>query len=167
MTQILPLRTIEYKVPFPAESTSLPAGSRMQQEYPEHLLKVLIDFESGRFEMDGSWDFIMRSNSKAEQHWFGFHRQRVTFNATIYPGEPVDLANASTGAAFAVEGILSDEDGGIEYAGLLLMDAVKDNRTPGTQCWHITLYLYNSESDDCEIKLTWPFYAAARFAELN
>jgi hypothetical protein len=167
MKQMLPLRTIEYNVPSPAESASLPAGRKMQHEHPDHLLKVQIDFQSGQFQMEGNWDFIMGSNSQAEQHWFGFHRQRVRLNATIYPGEAIDLADASTGAAFAIEGMLSDQDGEIEYAGLLLMDPVKENKTPGTKCWNISLYLYNNESDDCEIKLKWPFYAAARFAELN
>ncbi|RYZ49930.1 MAG: hypothetical protein EOP49_15130 [Sphingobacteriales bacterium] len=168
MKQILPLRTIEYNVPSPAESArSLSAGTRIQQEQAANLLHVQIDFQTGQLQLEGNWDFIMGANRQAEQHWLGFHCERVRLTAALFPGEAIDLAGLTTGAAFAVEGKLFDQDGEVDYSGLLLMDPAKENKSTGTKSWNVSLYLYNSESDDCEIKLKWPIYPAAMFADLN
>jgi len=162
MKEMIPLRTIEYNVP-----TKPLTGEPIKRSNPAHLLNIQVDFQTGQLQMDGNWKFIVGSNQRAERHWFGFHRERVKLIATVYPGQAVDLAYAKTGAAFAIEGKLSDADGEVEYCGLLLMDPPKANSKRDTGCWNITLYLYNSESDDCEIKLKWPFYPAAKHAELN
>jgi|ThiBioDrversion2_2_1062182.scaffolds.fasta_scaffold00249_108 hypothetical protein len=164
MNEMIPLWTIEYNVP----STAVPdATGIMEDEYPVHLLNVQIDFQNGQLLLDGNWKFIMGSNNQAEEHWFNAHSETIRLSASLFPGKAVDLADTTAGAAFAVEGILSDRDGEIEYSGLLLMELAKENKTPGTKCWNISLYLYNSGSDDCEIKLKWPVYTAAEFAELN
>lgn len=164
MKEMIPLWTIEYNVPSTAEPGT--AGP-MQYKYPAHLLNVQIDFQNGRLLMDGNWKFIMGSNNQAETHWFDAHRETVRLSATLFPGKAIDLADATTGVAFTVEGMLADGESEIEYEGLLLMDPAKENKTPETKCWNISLYLYNNELDGCEIKLKWPVYTAARFAELN
>jgi hypothetical protein len=128
---------------------------------------VQIDFQNGRLFMDGNWKFIMGSNNHAEEHWLGAHPETVRLSATVFPGKAIDLADAVTGVAFTVEGVLTDGEGEIKYEGLLMMDPAKENKTPETKCWNISLYLYNSELDGCEIKLKWPVYTSARLAELN
>lgn len=168
MKQMLPLRTIEYSVPIAARSTRhVAADGELGPEQPTNLLYVQIDFQSGQLQLEGNWQFIMSSNSKSEKHWFGLHQERIRFNAAVFPGQAIDLGEAKTGAAFAVEGILSDGNNETEYTGLLLLDPVKSSKTPGAVCWKLNLYLYNSESDDCEIKLGWMFYPSTESAELN
>lgn len=168
MKQMLPLRTIEYNVPLPAKSTRhVGAEGEIGHEQPTSLLNAHIDFQSGQLKLDGNWKFIMSSNSQAEKKWFTLHREWVHLNATIYPGQAVDLADAKAGAAFAVEGFLSDGDTEAEYTGLLLLDPAKVNKVPGLQCWKLSLYLYNTESDECEIKLSWVFYPVAKLGEMN
>jgi hypothetical protein len=168
MKKMLPLRKIEYSVPIAAKSTRhVAVDGEIGHEHPAILLNVQIDFQSGQFQLEGNWRFIMSSNKHSEKHWFRLHRDRVKFTGTVFPGQAIDLSEATTGAAYAVEGMLSDGDSTAEYSGLLLLDQVKKNKTPGTQCWQLNLYLYNSESDDCEIKLSWTFFPAAEFSALN
>jgi hypothetical protein len=170
MKKMLPLRSIDYNVPLAARSTRhVAADGEFGQEQPSGLLNVKIDFQSGQLRLEGNWNFIMSSNRYAEKHWFNLHGERVKFNGTVFPGHAVELSDAKTGAAFAVEGFLSDadEEATTEYTGLLLLDPAKTNNTPGTVCWNLNLYLYNSDADDCEIKLSWSFYPATEFSEWN
>jgi hypothetical protein len=168
MKQMLPLRTIEYNVPLPAKSTRhVGADGEIGLEQPTSLLHAHIDFQSGQLQLDGNWKFIMSSNSQAEKSWFNLHQEWIHLSATVYPGQAVDLSDAKAGAAFAVEGVLSDGDTEAEYTGLLLLDPGKANNITNVQSWKLSLYLYNTESDDCEIKLSWTFYPAAKLGEMN
>jgi len=168
MKRMLPLRSVDYKVPEATKSIRrVAADGESGQELPPDLLNVKIDFQSGQLRLDGNWNFIISTNRYAEKHWFNLHGERITFNGTVFPGHAVELSDAKTGAAFAVEGFLSDADTATEYTGLLLLDPAKTNKTPGTVCWNLSIYLYNSGSDDCEIKLGWSFYPATEFSEWN
>jgi hypothetical protein len=168
MKLMLPLRTLEYCIPLSAKSTRhVIADGEIGLEQPHNLLSVNIDFQSGQCLLEGNWPFIISSNGNAEKHWLNYHREWVRFKGTVYPGQSVDLAESPSGAAFAIEGMLSDGDVNAEYTGLLLLDPLKERRSNGIRCWVVSVYLYNTVSDDCEIKLKWMFYPAAKNQEWN
>ena len=158
MIQSSRLKQFNYSIPSSALAL---AGRKQNYIVAEHLplMKVAIDFENGVLKLEGDWQFMMASNKHNEASWFGHHRERVVIEATIYPAVTIDLTDPECdGLVFPLEGNIKDRNHPGSCSGLLVMDNVRGNNGLMGNHWNISLYLYDAQFDDCEIKFKLPFY---------
>lgn len=135
---------------------------------PLPLAEIVIDFEHGHFILEGDWHFMMAANRHVEQSWFGFHRERVKIEVSIYPSMIPDLSDEKNdGLAFALDGTLKDGEGTGDCFGLLVLENAERQVGCLSSEWNITFYLYDALNDDCEIRMKLPVHAASPQEQLS
>jgi hypothetical protein len=152
------LRQFEYSIP-PCVNTI--AGIKQNHIVDEDLplIKVVIDFENGNLKLEGDWHFMMSSNKYNEASCFNNHKERVKVETTIYASSPINLnATDKNGWIFPLDGTIKDADYLAACSGLLILDTVPSSAEQTGSQWNISLYLYDQQFDDCEIKFKWPLY---------
>ena len=155
------LKHFSYSIP---ASALLFAGFKGDHIPPEHLplMKVAIDFENGILRLEGDWRFMMASNRHNEASWFTYHRERVKIETALYPAFAINLDDpGSDGLLFLLEGSIKENSSRSGCSGLLVTDKSRGSRSNGafSDQWNISLYLYHTQIDNCEIKFKLPFYA--------
>lgn len=151
-------KTFSYAVVPAAEIMSNKHTGDQPAGKPASLVNVNIDFEQENFRLEGDWQYMMASNRHAEKTWFACHGQRVSIEASIFPGTTIDLADDNNdGLVFIIEGIIRDKDTADTCSGLLVLDkTVTGNETAGK--WDISFYLYDNAHNDCEIAFRFPVH---------
>ena len=160
-------KTFSYAVVPAAEIMNNVPAENQAAGKPASLVNVDIDFEQENFRLEGDWQYMMASNRHAEQTWFACHQQRVSIEASIFPGITIDLADDNNdGLVFIIEGIIRDEGTADTCSGLLVLDkTASGHETPGK--WDISFYLYDNAHGDCEIAFRFPVYGRGANDLLN
>ncbi|MCW3089802.1 MAG: hypothetical protein JWP81_871 [Ferruginibacter sp.] len=149
------------------EYTIMPAAFYASMIETEHslvaqhqpLMRVCIDFEKGKFFLEGAWQFLVASNRHVSSSWFPHHTGRVAVEADIYPSGVIDLDDYNNdGLVCPVEGIINDRNNRSSCTGLIVLDKTWSGKTVPHHIWDITFYLYDYQVDDCEINYKLPVY---------
>jgi hypothetical protein len=152
-------KTFNYSI---VPSEAMAGGELIKNQFPgkqASLINVNIDFEQEDFRLEGDWQYMMASNKHAEKKWFACHKQRVSIEASIYPGLTIDLSDDNNdGLVFIIEGIIKDKDNTDSCCGLLVLDKTTMSNETTSGKWNISFYLYDSAHDDCEIAFRFPVY---------
>jgi hypothetical protein len=89
-------------------------------------------------------------------------------SATIYPGLTGGLAGFSAGELiFSLEGTMRDRKRANSCSGLLVLENLANGQGMEGRVKHATLYLYDDDSDGCEIKLRLTMYCPMENPERN
>lgn len=154
-----------------AAFSSVATGTKELPEGDNHRspLTAGIDFECGRFSIEGDWHYMMTCNRHAEQASFDFHKQRVSIEGSIYPGFTIDLSDDNNdGAVFILEGNIKDiNNQSSACSGLMVLDKIIENNTLAVDTWNISIYLYDNSNEDCEIALKIPVFVSHTIALSN
>jgi len=132
--------------------------------YPRHLplLDVAIDFENGTVNLEGDWKYIMHLNGYGNQASFGKSRERVQMALNVRGTLPVDLADISNdGLLLPLDGVISDHFGAGNCTGLLVIENAGAWSGAVNNDWDITVYLYDRQQNNMEIKIKVPLLTAA------
>ena len=167
MKKQLLLKQFSYSIP---ASAFVWSGLRKNYFVAEHLplVKVAIDFENGNLKFDGDWQFMMASNKHNELSWFTYHRGRVKIETAVYPAMTINLDDPfSDGLVFPLEGSIKDGNNLGPCSGLLIIDNIRGSNGLITSQWNISLYLYDAQFNDCEIKFKLPVYIRRINSYLN
>jgi hypothetical protein len=152
--QIL-LKQFEYSIP-PSVNALTGIKRKVAGEHLS-LMEIAIDFENGRLNLEGDWQFMMASNKQHEASWFSYHRERVKIETTIYPASAINLNDPCTdGLMFPLEGNIKDGMYLSACSGVLIVDNVRGNDDPISNQWNISCYIYDNQIDDCEINFNLP-----------
>jgi hypothetical protein len=152
------LKRFEYSI----LSSSIPfAGAGKNYAVSGHLplMKVIIDFEQGNLKLEGDWRFMMSSNEYNEASWFTYHKGRVQIETDVCASSIINLGDpGSDGLVFPLDGSIKDGNAVFSCSGLLVLDNARGiNGLAGNQ-WDISLYLYDLQFDNCEIKFRLPVF---------
>lgn len=152
------LKQFRYSIP-----PSVFALTRVKKSHfvAEHipLMKVVIDFENGDLKMQGDWHFMMTSNKHNEATWFDYHKERVQIEAAIYASVAINLNDPENdGLVFPLEGRIRDGKYVGSCSGLLVLDNARGWNGLISDQWNISIYLYDLQFNDCEIKFKLPVY---------
>ena len=89
-------------------------------------------------------------------------------HTTIYPGFGVDLSDeANDGLVFSLEGILEDGKTINTCSGLLVLYSTMDRDGQSGMAWRLSVYLYDDNNDDREIRFNLAMVPLSGNAELN
>ena len=152
------LKQFRYVIP-----TSVFALARVKKNHfvAEHipLMKVVIDFENGDLKMEGDWHFMMTSNKHNEANWIDYHKERVQIETAIYSSLVINLNDPENdGLVFPLEGHIRDGNSLGSCSGLLVLDNARGRNGLISDQWNISVYLYDLQFNDCEIKFKLPVY---------
>ena len=152
-------KTFNYAIVPAKEIAGLELTSKQPEDKQVPLVNIDIDFEQENFRLEGDWQYMMASNRHAEKNWFTCHHQRVSIEASIYPGISIDLSDDNNdGLVFIIEGTIRDQETTDSCSGLLVLD----KRTGGNETtagkWDISFYLYDIAHDNCEIAFRFPVH---------
>ena len=137
---------------------------------PMHLplLHVCIDFDKGELFLEGDWPFLVASNRHSSSSWLAYHAGTVSVQATIKPAGNIDLDDdLNDGLIFPVEGIISDRNNINLCSGMIILDKIRSNKKNSHHGWDISLYLYDLQVENCEIKYRLPVYTNKETEKLN
>ena len=125
------------------------------------LMKLVIDFENGDLKMEGDWHFMMTSNKHNESSWFDYHKGRVQIETAIYSSSVINLNDPENdGLVFPLDGHIRDGNYIGSCSGLLVLDNARGRNGLISDQWNISVYLYDLQFNDCEIKFKLPVYTA-------
>ncbi|ANE49682.1 hypothetical protein SY85_03380 [Flavisolibacter tropicus] len=157
MEKPLLLRQYEYEIP--TSRVMLPAvtkeGNNNDTEN-QPLLKVFFDFKNGHLKIEADWQYMVFASKYSEEAWIGYHENRVSIDASIYPALSINLNDSTCdGLVLPLEGYI--EDGAIlsSCSGLLALDKISASYEPH---WKITTYLCDLQFDNCELNVQFPVY---------
>ena len=157
-------KTFNYSVVPAAEKAGNVFTENLHTGKQASLVNIDIDFEQENFRLEGDWQYMMASNKHAEENWFSCHQQRVSIEASIYPGLAIDLSDDSNdGLVFMIEGTIKDKNTTDNCSGLLVLDKIA---TQGNK-WNISFYLYDNAHGDCEIAFRLPVNGRSANDQLN
>ena len=125
----------------------------------QSLMRVSIDFDKGKFFMEGDWPFLIASNRHSSSSWLAYHAGRVAIAATIYPAGNIDLEDDfNDGLICPLEGTINDFNSINSCSGMIILDKIRNNKRNPHHSWDISLYLYDYQVENCEITYKLPVY---------
>ena len=144
------------------------AGKELCDSAQPSLLTATINFELGSFRLEGDWQFMMTANKHAQPEWSNCYSERITVDASIYPGLTIDLSDdENDGAVFILEGNIRDNDNLAACSGLLVLDKITEGCKQAAGKWNISFYIYDNGNEDCEIAFKIPVYVFPSDSRLN
>jgi len=152
------LRQFAYSIP---ASTYILAELKLNELKAEHipLLNVNIDFENGNLKLEGDWQYMMASNKQNKESCYTYHKERVKIKSAVFPALTINLDDPNNdGLAFAIDGKITDGDGSSACSGLMVIDNVRGSNGLPLGYWNISIYLYDVQLVDCEIKFKLPVH---------
>jgi hypothetical protein len=155
MKRHIPLKRFEYCV--------LASGTTV-----DGMKKVSIDFEKRELSLTGDVRLVADRPRKLWRILSNFSKERIEVRATIYPGLNGVLAGFSADEIiFSLEGTMQDSKHINSCSGLLVLENLTNGLEAEGRDWQATLYLYDDENDEREIKLKLTVYSPSANPELN
>ena len=97
-----------------------------------------------------------------------FVGEGLKVHTTIYPGFGVDLSDETNdGLVFSLEGILEDDKTINTCSGLLVLYNVMDRNGRSGMAWRLSVYLYDDNNDEREIRFNLAMEPMSGNAALN
>ena len=152
------LKRFEYSI---LPSVVALAGVNKNYIVAEHLplMKVTIDFENGKLNLEGDWHFMMASNTHSEPNWCDYHKGRVQIETGLTDSFTINLIDPrNDGFMFPMEGSIKDGNYLGSCSGLLVLDNVRALNGLISDHWNISFYLYDLQFNDCEIRFKLPIF---------
>jgi len=152
------LRQFAYSIP---ASAYILSELKLNELKAEHLplLNVFIDFENGNLKLEGDWLYMMASNKLNKETCYTYHKERVKIKSAIFPALAINLDDPNNeGLAFAIDGKITDSESSSACSGLMVIDNIRGSDGQPIGYWNISIYLYDIQLVDCEIKFKLPVY---------
>ena len=153
------LEQYEFVLMSPEAMVSAADKTKYTAEKQSPLLRVNIDFQKGKFFLDGDWNFLMAANRYALPHWHAHHKGRVNIDVSLFPSTSINLSDPyANGIILPGEGNIQDGKGLTACSGMVILDKVNIPQNRRSYAWIITFYLYDYQIEECEIKYRLPVY---------